>query len=142
MVPQARLGERDFNICYVYKAGKRPTAIPKEIIGFIVSLHFGRRLELQLTLEACSKDWVPVERKCFNSIEELFLVAHIFYKIKQCSWVGCHPLKGVGLYNKPRTKIDRLHRQFIKEVNVIRKSRSLVMQYRDSAYWAGISSNS
>jgi len=135
--PFAKLGDRDFTLCFIKKDGLRPISEPRKIIGYRVSVHYGKKYKPTFCLSACTDDWKPVENNFFDSYENLFLVAEIFYKIRAKSWKGCHPRNGEKLYSSNQTKIRRLHQKMVKRVDFHRKLAYDTKYYRGMAYYAG-----
>jgi len=135
--PLAKLGDRDFTLCFIQKDGLRPINEPKKIIGFSVSVHYGKKYKPTFCLSSCTDDWIQVENNFFDSYEQLFLVAEIFYKIRAKSWKGCHPKNGEKLYSLNQTKIRRLHQKMVKRVDFHRRGPSDTKYYKGIAYYAG-----
>jgi hypothetical protein len=135
--PIARLGERDFNLFYVARESARPNAKPDRIIGFVVAVHFGRRFRAHFRLSACTEAWNPVESLFVDQIEELLLIAEVFYKIAPRDWIGCHPIRGESLYKKKRTCVDRLHRTLLRKADFLRDRDTLAGWFCDKAWYMG-----
>lgn len=136
--PCVRPSERGFVLAFVRRDGIRPNATPNRIIGFTVSVHFGRAFKESYALSACSSDWWPVDCLYFEDWNTLLLVAEVFYRISPSSWTGCHPERGQSLYGKPRSKVERLHRSLVLRVDIARKRGvSIADYYRQRAWWAG-----
>jgi hypothetical protein len=141
--PSVRIGERYFILLYVRKSALRPMGEPAEIIGFTVSVHFGRKLKASYILSACGADWKPVENVFFESIDKLILVSEVFFHIALSEWIGCHPEKNKKLYARRRTRIERLHRSLIKKIDSIRTNKlGYADYYRMAAKYAGIADGS
>ena len=139
--PIARLGERDFNLFYVARESIRPNAKPDRIIGFVVSVHFGRRFQARFALSACGEAWRPMESLFVERIEELLLIAEIFYRVAPRDWIGCHPQRGEPLYAKKRTYVDRLHRSLLRKADSLRDYDSLAVWFSTKASYMGIVPN-
>jgi len=134
-MPIVRVNERTFVLCYVLKDGITPIDKIK-VIGYKVLIHFGTKYRKEYILSACDTNWHSIDNNYFNSAKELFLVSEVFYGIKPKLWKGCHPPKNMPLYSKPRTKIERLHKVVLSEINFLKK-HSQKRDFRSMAYYAG-----
>lgn len=139
--PHVRPTERDFVLLFIKREGVRPDAIPGRVIGFTVSVHFGRGMKQTFVLSASSADWEPVDSLSFDDWSTLLLVAEVFYRIGPEAWVGCHPERGIPLYGKPRSVLERQHRTLVRQVDLTRKyTKSMESYYQQRARWAGVDS--
>jgi hypothetical protein len=109
--PPPRISERNFTLCYVRR--DLVTADATKLIGFTIGFRVHRKFREEFSLRACGPDWQFVGREYFKTLDELLLVAEVFFKIPPYEWTACHPNRGEKLYGKPISKVEKIHKRIV-----------------------------
>ena len=119
-IPEVRPEPFLFTLCY-FRCEPASGSV-REIAGYTISLRITDWLRPEYRLNVCTAGWRPIRSFPFRDHEYVLNAAEAYFGIRKAQWIACHPLRGIALYGRPRTGIERLHRRLVRAFDQERRA--------------------